>query len=200
MVMRKIIIALFSVLVLSSVANAQLIDFEDLGVAPGGQLDPPDNTVITSGGFDFINGPGSSFPDLHVPNGNARSVGGTSEMAAHNDLIMTKNGGGIFSVSSFQFGSTFGETPFDVVGSLSGGGTVSQSFIPDGNKTTLELFFLGSGFTNLTSINWLHPGVVAGSFNIDNINTTPVPLPAALILFGTGLAGLVGTRIRRKRE
>jgi hypothetical protein len=58
----------------------------------------------------------------------------------------------------------------------------------------------------------LYPGVSANSISIllgydwnngiNNINysigTAPVPIPSAILLFGTGLAGLAGTRLRRK--
>ncbi|WP_153302765.1 VPLPA-CTERM sorting domain-containing protein [Desulfococcus multivorans] len=31
-------------------------------------------------------------------------------------------------------------------------------------------------------------------------NTSPVPVPCSLLLLGTGLAGLAGTRLRRKKR
>jgi len=38
------------------------------------------------------------------------------------------------------------------------------------------------------------------SFGIANNKVAPVPEPATMLLFGTGLAGLVGTRIRREKK
>lgn len=37
------------------------------------------------------------------------------------------------------------------------------------------------------------------SLYLDNVAVDPIPEPATMILFGTGLAGLVGTRLRRKK-
>ena len=35
---------------------------------------------------------------------------------------------------------------------------------------------------------------------IDNVRVSAVPIPATIFLFGTGIAGLVGTRLRKKRN
>jgi hypothetical protein len=40
-------------------------------------------------------------------------------------------------------------------------------------------------------------GVVLTDFSYD---TKPVPVPATILMFGTGIVGLVGTRLRRKKQ
>lgn len=39
-----------------------------------------------------------------------------------------------------------------------------------------------------------------GYFDNVVINTAPIPEPATILLFGTGLAGLIGTRLRKKKK
>jgi len=43
------------------------------------------------------------------------------------------------------------------------------------------------------------PGTSAPRLYAD-VSSTAVPAPATILLFGTGIAGLVGTRIRRKKK
>lgn len=192
-------------LLLAAPVQAVLIDFEDLGVSSGGQLDPVDNAVITSGGFDFVNGPGSSVLDLHFPNANGLDIGGTTELVSHEEVIMSPNGGGTFTLNQFDWGSRFSEAgTFTVHGDLFGGGTVSQVFALDGNTSTFETFVLPGTFTNLVSVLFEHIGGTQGIQNIDNIVVnTVVPEPgsiaAMLSLVGFGAGAMVIRRRRAKK-
>lgn len=60
-----------------------------------------------------------------------------------------------------------------------------------------------SQFGNPTNIGWNDAphNYVSPVYIVEN-NTygTPVPEPATMLLFGTGIAGLVGSRIRRKKK
>jgi hypothetical protein len=179
-------------LIFSGLANAAVIDFEDLGVASGSRYDPPDDAVITSGGYTFVNGPNEACcSDLHFANNNGQDVAGTTELISHGDVIAMNAGSDSFSLLSFDFGSSFGEsfTSLIVVGQYSGGGSVTQNFSIDGDLTTLETILLSGAFNNLTSVNWLATGGQQ-IFSLDNISVVAVPIPAAAWLFGSALAGL----------
>ncbi len=60
--------------------------------------------------------------------------------------------------------------------------------------------YLASSFNNVTRVDFLG----GGYFTIDdftyNNESAPVPEPTTMLLFGTGLAGLLGIRINRKKK
>ena len=62
---------------------------------------------------------------------------------------------------------------------------------PQGDSMTLRWFANGSGWQGIRHSR-------DESFAIDNIQVNPVPEPATMLLFGTGLAGLA--TLRRKRQ
>jgi len=58
---------------------------------------------------------------------------------------------------------------------------------------------LGFGLANISD-DWGNPiAVTLGAGTVDVAGGAPVPEPATMILFGTGIAGLLGSGIRKKR-
>lgn len=58
-----------------------------------------------------------------------------------------------------------------------------------------------SSLSNLISVevrgDWLNGEELS---KLDNFNMNPVPVPSTMLLLGSGIAGLVGTRLRRKKK
>lgn len=183
--------------------NALTIDFEEWNLGSG-QYDPPDNFVLTSQGFSFVNGPNyNSIADMHLygPT-NGFSVSSTHELATHGDLIAMESANGAFDLNFFSAGSNWVEGTLTVWGTYADSTTTSQAFALNGVRD-METFALDSTFSNLVSVNWLHSGqnLTQGLFNIDDIvvnENAPVPEPATMLLFGIGLMGLAGISRRKK--
>ena len=115
-------------------------------------------------------------------------------------LTITESTGQAFSLESADLGLSVLGSPIDltIVGYYSGGGSISTTFTA--TETTfqndpLTPFFFGAGWTNLSSVVFettAHSGGVLTVPNslVDNIVVIAVPVPAAVWLFGSALAGL----------
>jgi len=66
-------------------------------------------------------------------------------------------------------------------------------------KVSDWLFTADSSFAGISAASNQNNGSISGSFNLDNVTTSPVPVPAAVWLLGSGLMGLVGIS-RKKTE
>jgi len=186
-----------------ALASVTVVDFEDLGFAPGERTDPPDFVGINSNGFSFTPTGNTSFSDVHVGNsiGGGWAYNGTTVLASHDEILMQALDESTFSLLSFDF-SGFApntEVPFSVVASNG----VTQHFTPDGlvdgqgGNPDFETFSLDSSFSNISSVLFRHtgPGTNWGTFTIDNLTvgsaTSTVPSPSAILLgtLGTGIVG-----------
>ncbi len=67
-----------------------------------------------------------------------------------------------------------------------------------------EIAFDNSGILSSLAVDFTQYGEghesrwITGSLHYNSNSTAPVPEPATMLLFGTGLAGLLGTRLRKK--
>ena len=202
--------------VVSTQAHATTVDFEDVpAYSQGG---------FSSNGFDFVLvGDGSAVTPTGSYCGPQCPDNGTQYVVAPYgvdaaSLTMTKAGGGLFALSSFDGagafnfgdGSTFIPNQIDVTGVLAGGGTVYQSFLIDkstGSSGGLDFtsYAFSSSFNNLVSVRFSSSGSAIPEFNgfsVDNINATAVTaVPEAetyaMLLAGLGMMGFVARRRRK---
>ena len=178
-------LAIFLLVVLMSPATTvgQIVDFEDYGLPPGEVIDFGSGETWTSGGIAFTPGPIPDDNESHV--GNAVEFwgyNGTHVGVWHHDMVLTREGGGAFTLESFDFSGfpTGFEVPFTVTAQP---GNVVASFSPDGLVDGLggvedfETFFLPAGFANITSATWDHTGggTLIGLVAIDNISVPGQP-------------------------
>ncbi|WOI54332.1 hypothetical protein [Parvularcula sp. LCG005] len=84
-------------------------------------------------------------------------------------------------------------------GVFAGGGTIDQTFMTDGIFGPETFFF--SGFSGLVSLVFTYTelDIYEDRPQIDNLVVEPVPVPAALPMFGAALAGIGWFRRRASR-
>lgn len=190
--------------------SAAVIDFQDLDYLFGSPVGSSQvlNTVVGSGVLtDAVDG-SSSWEFVYAPNYELNSLVITRDNTTNDitggvteDAVLYLSDNSLFTFSSFEFGST---QPNGIVW-VSGWDADSvklfeQSFAYNGSTSifTLDLVNQGVQIPNIL-IEFLDLGNnYNGVFQLDNIHVTPVPLPAAVWLFGSGLIGLFGFSRRKK--
>lgn len=192
---------------LTTQAFAITIDFEEFSLGDGpSSLSAP----LVSNGYEFL---GSSTPGP-IPDGILAEIvtgtGGTNALQAFSGwggqdgfgaqafVSMSKADGGAFAIHSLDLFLAGCAGPFlgcsgseSITGTLAGGGAADLTgAVGTGDWLNLQVVTFaatGDGF-----------GFGAGTVaQIDNINVSAVPIPAAVWLFGSALAGLGW--LRRKR-
>ena len=173
--MRTFILLLLSASAVTAQGATVTIDFEE--VAPISGMVP---ITVESKGYEFY--AATSFgnpPDIGVSSNGIYAYGennfGYCETCSAT-IVMERLDSGVFSVNSLN---SIGAGSFS--GTLNGGGTVNLSLGSIGTGDWLNLTQLVVYDVNTFNDNYVQ---------IDDINVSAVPVPAAVWLFGSALAGL----------
>ncbi len=187
--MRTIIIAVLSLYSLSAVAAPVTIDFEDLA-AP---MEAP--TVFVSQGFSFDIGISFVFINDGPQTDTGNFLGLLPPSSNPLGFTMENANGDLFSLESFDigFGAAAGlfDRPLMVTGTFADMSQISATY--DSIGVYLETVYLGPGWDNLVSVEFSIDSRTMNALDVpiyDNIVVNVVPIPAAVWLFASALAGL----------
>jgi hypothetical protein len=181
-----------AILFVPAPASALIINMESLPSGSCANIGP----TTTTQGFSF-----SANANLFACNGNANALNPTRALLDANDqsiVTMSAADASLFDLISFDSGSrlrdgevhpTQGSSQVQVVGNLTGGGTVSTTFAFDGIQ--FRTFLLPSSFTNLSSVVFTGLGSAESpEMLLDNISvTSTAAVPGPVV--GAGLPGLI---------
>jgi hypothetical protein len=192
----KALVAVVAGLGFVSAASAGIVmDFQDLESTGGGFTDVGNSYI--AGDFEVWQDPSEPFTLKSPHTDNATFYQGSTGL--FNDTVggiihFDRVDGGAFDMESIDLASLFvgsGNTTINVVGMLSGGGTVNAAFTTSNGGSGFETFsFAGLGFNSVVEVTWVQDGNL-NFHQFDNIGV--IPAPSALALLGLG-----GLAIRRR--
>jgi hypothetical protein len=187
--MRIFLASIF--LSVSMVANAETVDFEDLAAYAVNNY----FSSVPSNDYEFSDGIGAVLVNGPIADKSIAFCTEYNSQCPGNYLTMTNQSGKLFDLHSIDvefYSSNLSGAGFDtieVTGFLGAGGSVITTFTFETGLSVPETLTFGNEWLGLTSIE-LSAGPTFSSLALDNFVVTTVPIPAAVWLFGSALAGL----------
>lgn len=194
--MNRLFAALLLLIAGTMPAAAITIDFEEFNLGDGPTGDFGTYDWFASQGYEFNGGnaPCGQYgcpPEIIIGDSGSNSLGASNGWAGQDGyganvfISMRKADGGAFAISSLDL-VLYGGVSTSINGTLAGGGAADLSVaVGTGDWLNLELVTFsgeGGGFGFLEE--------AGAQVELDNINVSAVPIPAAAWLFGSALAGL----------
>ena len=184
-------------------AHANVIDFND----------NPDNvywiSTVTSDGYvatgddqEYGGTPlGTAFAiDGEGPSNGTIHLNSWTNSSSDSAWTLTQQGGGLFSLSAFDFASGDPVGSDDVsmltlTGTKADNGTVTETYSL--SQDTFQTLTVNADFTNLVSVQFDAYGLDNRAAYDNIVVDATVPEPASLALLGIGLAGMAVARRRK---
>jgi hypothetical protein len=167
-----------------------IINFEDMTATGYG------HEMLTPQGFTFTSAATIAVRnDVYMKNGTNMYAQQTSNLSTPHTLTLTA--GGSFDIISLDIGGiTSGPitTTYNFTGYYASGGSVQSSV--DSSGGIIKTVNFDNTWTNLSAFEFLYTSSATNNgLEADNFivrNSSIVPIPAAIWLFCSGLAGLIG--------
>ena len=173
-----------------------------------GQAEAPIHDFYSSFGITFVNAKWSTSFTEPRPGVSAplilSSISDDSQMKETNPIlgIFTSSVNSI-TISAIDVGYNDARIDaYDAAGNLVGF-DFYEGLSPIGNTMTpQDTSVLSVSGAGIVCFELYQPMSVEARDGLgwDNLSFKPVPVPATILLFGTGIAGLAGTRLRRKKK
>ena len=180
----------------TSADAAVIIDFQSLEQAGDDVVNV--GTTYAEDGFTFTQGAGDPFPFAVYGTAEARYPGSTAlfNNTVNGSIILTKDGGGLFSISSIDLANL--NIPINTSVTFTGtyaDATTTQQIFNFDSFGALSTFAFNPSFTGLSSLQWTQDSPF---HQFDNLvlDEVQVPEPASLLLVGVGAAGAAPRRRR----
>jgi len=189
-------LVMLSLIFTAAQASATTVTLDMEGIAPAGNISNEINVTRTFSGYDILINHGHFIDSAWPEAGVTRAGNGTDYLGIDSlePFVISQTSGAAFTIYSFDATDVFTDAsftpnlPFEVTGTLAGGGTLATTFSSD-SETSFQTFVFGSEWTNLTSV--LFVGNEHGAYDNIVVSTAVVPVPAAVWLFGSGLVMLL---------